>query len=267
MELVKSVSIANLLSKRDGIIERLDAMRRLVGEIDELAGSCGLCGAGTIIGEGSHRRYGAYYGPLVDNDGKGAEEMRRRIDTSGWDLLMKESGLRTFMDAQAREAWANKIATCDVPPLTLENIEATLRTLHDSRGDLFERGVIECFRRLSWCYKTNNPAKFGKRIIVRGIGNIYAGNRTCDQLDDLVRCFCVLDGKPEPDHRDGIYYQVSDAIREHRYIVENEYLSIRRFKNANGHVTFKRLDLVDGLNDIIAKHYPGCLPATRGNDK
>nr|QJB98549.1 hypothetical protein G4F93_19355 [Salmonella enterica subsp. enterica serovar Worthington] len=26
-------------------------------------------------------------------------------------------------------------------------------------------------------------------------------------------------------------------------------------------MTFKRLDLVENMNDIVAKHYPGMLPA------
>ncbi|HAB3426973.1 TPA_asm: hypothetical protein GJG62_20410 [Salmonella enterica subsp. enterica serovar Enteritidis] len=26
-------------------------------------------------------------------------------------------------------------------------------------------------------------------------------------------------------------------------------------------MTFKRLDLVENMNDIVAKHYPGVLPA------
>lgn len=43
----------------------------------------------------------------------------------------------------------------------------------------------------------------------------------------------------------------------------NEYLSIRTFKNGNGHVTFKRIDLVERMNTIIAKHYPGALPAPK----
>jgi hypothetical protein len=45
--------------------------------------------------------------------------------------------------------------------------------------------------------------------------------------------------------------------------VENDYLAIRTFKNGNGHVMFKRPDLVDAMNRIIAKHYPGALPAPK----
>ena len=40
-------------------------------------------------------------------------------------------------------------------------------------------------------------------------------------------------------------------------------LDIRTFKNGNGHVTFTRPDLVERMNLIIAKHYPGALPAPK----
>ncbi|WP_289472880.1 DUF4942 domain-containing protein, partial [Klebsiella pneumoniae] len=91
----------------------------------------------------------------------------RIIDTRGWDYLLSESALRTFMDAKAREQWNRQISEGDVPEFTVANIEATFAQLYGARGDMFERGVIECFRRLSWNYRTNQPFKFGKRIIVR----------------------------------------------------------------------------------------------------
>ncbi|ONZ24329.1 hypothetical protein A8F44_22135, partial [Burkholderia cenocepacia] len=34
---------------------------------------------------------------------------------------------------------------------------------------------------------------------------------------------------------------------------------LRWFKNGNGHLTFKRADLVDRMNLILAKHYPNAL--------
>jgi len=40
-------------------------------------------------------------------------------------------------------------------------------------------------------------------------------------------------------------------------------MDIRTFKNGNGHATFTRPDLVERMNLIIAKHYPGALPAPK----
>lgn len=42
---------------------------------------------------------------------------------------------------------------------------------------------------------------------------------------------------------------------------EDEMFSIRYFQKGTAHITFKRPDLVDQLNDIIARYYPGMLSA------
>jgi hypothetical protein len=79
-----------------------------------------------------------------------------------------------------------------------------------------------------------------------------------------MRVFHVLDGKPEPDCRGGIWHLLNSAglssYSAGQGTAENEYLQIRVFKNRNGHITFKRPDLVDQMNKILAKHYPNALP-------
>ncbi len=119
------------------------------------------------------------------------------------------------MDATARDTWAKQIAEGEVPELTAANIEATFGQLYEARGDMFERGVLQCFRRLSWDYKTNQPFKFGKRVIVTGLmTGGYAGSRATNELDDLMRVFHVLDGQPEADHRNGMHALISGARHE-----------------------------------------------------
>ncbi|OUK90088.1 hypothetical protein BZL69_25200 [Escherichia coli] len=45
------------------------------------------------------------------------------------------------------------------------------------------------------------------------------------------------------------------------YLIMQEMFSIRYFKKGSAHITFRKPELVDRLNDIIAKHYPGQLSA------
>lgn len=185
----------------------------------------------------------------------------RTVDAHAWQYLLKESGLRTFMDAKAREKWDAQIHDGDIPELTASNIEATFDMLYGSRGDMFERGVLECFKRLSWNYKTNQPFKFGKRII---IGNLfssygYQNHGRTNELDDLMRVFHVIEGKPEMDHRYAMYHQFSVALAAGKTSMENDYIQVKWFKKGTGHITFKRPDLVEKLNLIIAKHYPNAL--------
>ena len=117
------------------------------------------------------------------------------------------------MSAAKRTEVDEAIRAETVPPLTREAIRATFTQLHESRGEMFEQGVIECFRRLSWDYTTNLPQKFGKRIVVTYLTSYGSANyKQCDELDDLLRVFHLCDGKPEADHRRSCYRLISEAM-------------------------------------------------------
>lgn len=267
-QLVPSISIDNLLAQRDAIVERLRTAAELFGEMAQLAESA----LGT---------YGKYSMPALScrrahvEFPDGVETLVRHVDAAFWDKLMGESGLRTFMDATARERWRKDINEAKVPRLTQETIEETFRGLFADRKAMFERGVIACFQKLSWDYKTNLPVKFGKRIIMEYVVDVWGKGRAryvtgptqsgCDRLDDLIRVLMVLDGKSEPDHRQGAYQTLHTQINIRQPLPKepfelNGMLSIRVYRNGNAHVTFLRPDLVDKLNAIVAAHYPNALP-------
>jgi hypothetical protein len=261
--MVPSVSIDTLIMKRDAMVERIRQAHGLLNEANALAeGMFGDEYRGHrlgLINYGSRRDFGSE---------DGLNDMISEVDGRAWSFLLRESGLQTFMDAEARQKWFKAIEKNDVPPLTRANIEATFSALYDARGDMFERGVIAVFRSLSWDYKTNTPVMFGKRLVLRRIVDTAGYASVCydgaNRLDDLTRVLSVLDGKPEPDYRHSTLRRMSEASwpREHQDIVL-DYFSVRGFKNGNGHLTFSRPDLVDRMNAILAKHHPGALPASR----
>ena len=148
-DLVKSISIDNLLRQRDAMHERLHTVRVTLSEIADIGKSAGIFDTESyhrsldraIYGEGS--RY-AYRTEL--QTAESIDAACKRIDAMAWDLLMRESGLWSLMDAKAREEWRENIDKVKVPPLTRENIEATFQSLYGARADMFERGVLLCFR-------------------------------------------------------------------------------------------------------------------------
>lgn len=262
-DLVPSLSIENFLAQRDAMVERAREARRLLEEVQDIAQS---------LPPGSDTR--SWFGRLRLNtepnryeftDARGLDDYLKAIDAACWDRLLDLSGLRTFMDAAARKQWDENINDRKVPELTYENVKATFEVMHATRGDMFERGVVAVFRSLSWDFKTNNPVMFGKRIILRHVFDtrlgFYVHHESANRLDDIMRVFCLLDGKPEPDHRQGAYYRMSAA--KFGTADFDGYFSTKGFKNGNGHLTFQRPDLVDKMNQIIAKHYPGALPPGR----
>lgn len=271
-ELVKSVSIENLVNQRAAVLEMIQQAVALLRDAAALASAAHVGFpdfAMNVSGsrQMEHRLTGAYRRETAELDAL----LAKVIDAGAWGYLMRESGLRSFMDARARQDWDEKVCEREVPPLTLENIRATFSALHDSRGDLFERGVLNLF----WDYKTNRPFKFGKRIVVTHLRNSVTGSaaklwggggslgnvnyRRADALDDLSRVFHVLEGKPEPDHRSGWYSRLADQQRVSDPDPEDDYIAARCFRNGNAHITFKRPDLVEQMNRILAKHYPNAL--------
>ena len=291
-ELVPSVSIANLVNQRAAVIEKVNAAIELLSEAATIAQAAHLGMPRVTMSTGYSRhssdvqlatafvgakRDGATWERDASHLADVARVLRVGVDSAAWQYLMHQSGMRSLMDAEARRKWDAAIADGDIPELTEANVRSTFQMLHDSRADIFDRGVIAAFKSLSWDYKTNLPQKFGKRIVIRflrsqilpgrwGGGGTSLGHPNydrCSSLDDLERVLTVLDGKPEPDHRRGWYSRMASNDKTTVPPIESDYLSVRSFRNGNAHITFKRPELVDRMNLILAKHYPGALPAPK----
>ncbi|QXD01154.1 DUF4942 domain-containing protein [Klebsiella sp. PL-2018] len=197
--------------------------------------------------------------------------VHRYADRDIWTRLMNDTGMFTLMSEAQRKEWDAQLYSDDCPEITLDNVIATFRLLNASKGATFEQGVIDVFRNLSWDYKTHNPCLLGKRIIIDGVldnhQGLYFSVRTYAQnrIDDLARPFWILDGKNVPDNR------ISEGANLSAFISQGgaasvgavftcEYFTIRAYKKGSAHITFTRPDLVEKVNDIIARHYPGALP-------
>jgi hypothetical protein len=279
-EMVPSVSVANMVNQRAAMMQRLEQACTLIQEAADIAAS-GKLGMPRMTVSREFTRHGgecSIADARIKTDSSGrtwdlqrspADDLKKTlqlgIDCAAWQYLMSESGLRSLMDSDARKKWDESVRAGEVPEFTEANVRSTFGMLHDARGEMFERGVIACFKGLAWDYKTNLPQKFGKRIVMTYLTGWHSYEK-CNQLDDLMRVLSILDGKPEPDHRNGISTLLAGACNGYKRengTFENDYLSIRTFKNTNGHITFKRPDLVERMNKIIAKHYPGALPAPK----
>ena len=264
-ELILSTNIERTVSGRDAalvqieqLIQQLDAVSRLTSEV----------GGGTAQDWAmkSGHRYDSW---LTEPSEKAMPAITRNIDRSIWRDLMLKSGMMALMDAQARDQLHKTLEEGDLPAISEANILSTSKQLHLNKRDVFERGIINVFKGLSWDYKTNSPCSFGKKII---INNLVTHNRwgfslnwgwRRDQLADLERMLFLLDGKPIPDNRGDITTRLMDHIRDNpsKDVYEDNLFSIRYFQKGTGHITFKRCDLTEKMNDIVATHYPEMLAA------
>jgi hypothetical protein len=112
--------LENLVSQRDAILERITQAITLVREASTIAESAHLGLPRIAI-----HHLSRHPTDLTDEDAP--EAARRQIDFGGWDYLMSESGLISFMDAKAREQWRKQLESDELPPLTADNIISTFR--------------------------------------------------------------------------------------------------------------------------------------------
>lgn len=262
-DVICSTSIERIVSGRDAALAQIEALIQQLVDISALTGTIG----GGKSNEWGVRQY-RYDCWLMEKPETAMKAITRNIDRSIWKDLMNKSGMLALMDAQARNEWYNSLEKDDIPAISEENILSTFKQLHLNKGEVFERGVINVFKGLSWDYKSNSPCRFGRKIIVNGLvkhdrwgfGLNWGWQR--DRLADLERMLMLLDGKPVPDNRADVTRRLGDHIHENRHSnrYEDEIFVIKYFQKGTAHITFKRPELVDKLNDIIARHYPGALP-------
>ncbi len=244
-ELIISTSIERTVTGRNSALAQIE---QLIQQVDKVSRLTSEVGGGTAQdwAMNSGHRYNSW---LTETTEKAMPAITRNIDRSIWRDLMLKSGMMALMDAQARDQWHKNLEEGDLPAISEANILSTFKQLHLNKRDVFERGIINVFKGLSWDYKTNSPCCFRKKII---INNLVTHNRwgfslnwgwRRDQLADLERMLFLLDGKPIPDNRSDISTRLMEHIRDNptKESYEDALFNIRYFQKGTGHITFKRV--------------------------
>ncbi|MFT2108124.1 MULTISPECIES: DUF4942 domain-containing protein [Enterobacter] len=261
-DVICSTSIERIVTGRNAALAQIETLIQQLDDISTLTSNIG----GGKANEWGVRQY-RYDCWLMDKPETAIKAITQNIDRSIWKDLMNKSGMLALMDAQARDEWYNSLEKDDIPAVSEENILSTFEQLHQSKAEVFERGIINVFKGLSWDYKSNSPCKFGKKIIVDGLvqydrwGFHFRHGRRREQLADLDRMLNLLDGKPVPENRNDLSVRLDAHIsKQHASVYEDEYVEIRYFQKGTGHIIFKRSDLIDKMNEIVARHFPATLP-------
>ncbi|EHX7008965.1 DUF4942 domain-containing protein [Salmonella enterica subsp. enterica serovar Concord] len=264
-DVICSTSIERIVTGRNTALKQIESVIQQLDDISTLTRSIG---GKTALDWAMKQdfRCGCW---LMEKRETAMKAITRNLDREIWRDLMKKSGMLSIMDAQARDQWYRNLEGDDIPAISEANILNTFEQLHQSKGEVFERGVINVFKGLSWDFKSNSPCKFGPKIIVNGLvkydrwGYSLNWGWQRDRLADLERMLMLLDGKPVPDNRADVTRRLGDHIHENRgsNSYEDGMFKIKYFQKGTAHIIFKRPELVDKLNNIIVRHYPGMLAA------
>ncbi|HDQ3838763.1 TPA: DUF4942 domain-containing protein [Escherichia coli] len=265
-DVIGSTSIRHILAVRQSTLLQIDTLIRQLAEISAMTVSIG--GKNALDWAMKQDFRCGFW--LMEKPEIAMKAITRNLDRELWRDLMQRSGMLSLMDAQARETWYRSLEYDNVPEISEANILNTFKQLHQNKDEVFERGVINVFRGLNWNYKTNLPCKFGSKIIVNNLvrwdrwGFHIVTGQQADRVADLERMLHLFSGWPIPDNRENIIIRLDDHIQSAQgqecYEYEDEMFSIRYFKKGSAHITFRKPELIDRLNDIIAKYYPEIIP-------
>lgn len=191
---------------------------------------------------------------------EGRKAIVQEMDQRFWRKSFTVAGFFSVMDSQAMNEF-NKDLERVPPEFSMDTIKATFLSVAQDSDEIFKRGIVNIFKRLSADYKTNTkePFTIGEKCICGYItsnfyGYVSIGNHSSApaMINDIDRVFKVLDNKPH------IPRSLESAINEawkNGEPYEDDYYHIKGFKNGNAHFKFKRLDLVKKVNELIFEWY------------
>ena len=188
------------------------------------------------------------------------------IRVQAWQRLMGVTGLRQIMDTKALDDFESQLYK-DAPEFNEESVRGTLLSKLQDSETMFARGLVDMFRILSGAYKTNKDAAFKipKKIIIRNVVScgpqgLVINYHHNSRLDDIDRVFKTLDGKKFESYE--LIAALGKSWQEDG-VHECDMYKARAYINGNMHLEFRRADLLEKANAIIADWYGATLGATR----
>jgi hypothetical protein len=180
---------------------------------------------------------------------------------------------RTKLDMQLDEHTRGYGREQPLPPFTEENVFGFFEQTCANIPSLINEALQEVFKWLTpsqrWTgCKTSNEFKIGKKVVLCYVASpCYSGGLQVDydrrpQVDALGNALSMLDGKgvrktqrdKEDDYKiTGSYTDAWDHDWRQGLPYEDDYLIAKPFNNGNVHVTFKRLDLIEKINQAGAE--------------
>lgn len=226
-------------------------------------------------------------------------ERRHIIDLNVWAWVVSHTELEHLMDKQAKDQLREQMshiideptepgqliteeeAARGMPPVTVENIVATVEQFMLDADKIFRRGIANAFAKLDRRFRSHDGFKVGSRIILSNCfddyGHWHYQRDERSTLIDIERTFTILDGRLDDIRKQD--EELECARRERRPVsyftktigaidlarqgqqgarqseVETDYFKVRIFKNGNAHLWFTRKDLVERVNKLLAEHY------------
>lgn len=199
----------------------------------------------------------------IDPDGV-RSAWKHYVDASIWRGVFAITGLMDLMDEQEKKKHRASLEK-EAFPATADVIYSTIEGLIGEAPDIFKRGVARCFAGLDRRFRSHDVFKIKDRVILPRFlddsGWINTYSTAHDHLVDIERAFAKLEGEaPQPGELRQAIMDSRKGYGPRQGEVETRYFLVRTFKNGNAHLWFRRKDLVEKVNKVLAAYYGEVVP-------
>ena len=195
------------------------------------------------------------------------DKVKNEIKSAAWRYAYNKMNIKRFLSVRRMKQFDDGFYNeKEIPEFSAKNVYDMLGSAVKASKDYLEEAILEVYEYLrpaakQWnsVHKTNmknGKYALGNKVIITGVitsaygrdlvvNNYYGRDK---QLIAVDRVFHALDGKSFDN--DKIYVsELVDAINTQGN-GETEYFKFKAYKNGNLHLEFKRMDLVQKLNQI-----------------
>ena len=188
------------------------------------------------------------------------ERSKELMRKNAWSGVFAKINIREILSVTKAEELDRQLRE-ELPELTEENLWASLKQLDDDMGSLLEdsaREVFDFLRPHRERYKTNSLTEVGQKVIIESAMDKPWKNEKVTSLSPyrekyiraLDNVFHLLDGQGISKYPHDLCTLIKEALRRRMQSCDTRYFSCNWFQNTNLHITFKRLDLVQKLNQL-----------------
>lgn len=188
------------------------------------------------------------------------EDALLNLECTYWVKLLEDSKIRDLMPYVEYTKLLNIFKTRNKEkyiPFTEKSVTGFIENLINSKPILFANKVNSIICNLDYDFKNNNGSMIPALMILKTNYSTFPSWENCQKIDDLrysIRQILQLDLK---------FNKTQNVFQENydnEWIsVDDDYLRIKRFKNANAHVLLSE-EIYDKLNEVVSLVNKNIIP-------
>ena len=198
------------------------------------------------------------------------KERERNLRSKAWEKIIAISGARKYLSNKRTDELDERLYSYGrnntfrkiepMPEITVDEVHSMIDGLRQNGRDMAQEMIIEAFdylRRGSDEFKRNKKFRVNKKVIVYGVerkfsGGFGIGSYQHGKFRSIDRAFYLLDGKSmDAEYERSSSSPLSDAIySSDNGKGETVYFKFQCYGKGTCHLTMKRPDLVDILNQV-----------------